>query len=100
MRLRLAASSRNSFNRLAPTGDAGGGGEVMQGDALPRYDVEAQNLSRSSENKIHDDDVARRFGFSCALVPGVEVYAYGCHLPVEAWGREWLERGTIELSRG
>jgi acyl dehydratase len=68
----------------------------MQVDALPRYDVEAQNLSRSSENKIHDDDVARRFGFSGALVPGVEVYAYGCHLPVEAWGREWLERGTIE----
>jgi acyl dehydratase len=65
-------------------------------DALPRYEVKAQNLSRTSENKIHDDDVARRFGFSGGLVPGVEVYAYACHLPVEAWGREWLERGAIE----
>jgi acyl dehydratase len=63
---------------------------------LPRYEVEAQNLSRSSENKIHDDDVARQFGFTGALVPGVEVYAYACHIPVEVWGREWLARGAIE----
>jgi acyl dehydratase len=69
---------------------------MMQADALLRYEVEAQNLSRTSENKIHDDDVARQFGFTGALVPGVEVYAYACHVPVEAWGREWLQRGTIE----
>jgi acyl dehydratase len=69
---------------------------MMQLDSLPRYEVEAQNLSRTSENKIHDDDVARRFGFSGALVPGVEVYAYACHVPVEVFGREWLERGTME----
>jgi acyl dehydratase len=69
---------------------------MMQADALLRYEVEAQNLSRTSENKIHDDDVARQFGFTGALVPGVEVYAYACHLPVEAWGREWLQRGVIE----
>jgi acyl dehydratase len=69
---------------------------MMQADALLRYEVEAQNLSRTSENKIHDDDVARQFGFTGALVPGVEVYAYACHLPVEAWGHEWLQRGAIE----
>jgi acyl dehydratase len=69
---------------------------MMQADALLRYEVEAQNLSRTSENKIHDDDVARQFGFTGALVPGVEVYAYACHLPVEVWGREWLQRGAME----
>ena len=68
----------------------------MQAQTLARYEVEAQNLSRSSENRIHDDSVARQFGFTGALVPGVEVYAYACHLPVEVWGREWLQRGTIE----
>jgi acyl dehydratase len=68
----------------------------MQVHSLPRYEVEAQNLSRASENKIHDDDVARQFGFTGALVPGVEVYAYACHAPVEVWGRDWLERGAIE----
>ena len=40
------------------------------------YIVNAFNLSAASENKIHDDTVARRFGFTGALVPGVEVYAY------------------------
>jgi acyl dehydratase len=65
-------------------------------DALLRYEVEAQNLSRTSENKIHDDDVARQFGFIGALVPGVEVYAYACHIPVGVWGREWLARGAME----
>lgn len=58
--------------------------------------VQAYNTSHSSENKIHDDAVARRFGFSGALVPGVDVYAYMMHLPVERWGRAFLERGTSQ----
>ncbi|MDI3307167.1 MAG: hypothetical protein QJR07_08685 [Acetobacteraceae bacterium] len=60
------------------------------------YRVEANNLSRASENKIHDDAVARRFGFTGGLVPGVEVYAYACHPVVQHWGRAWLERGQAE----
>ncbi|TCZ66171.1 hotdog family protein [Roseicella aquatilis] len=60
------------------------------------YEVRAHNLSAQSENRIHDDAVARRFGFSGALVPGVEVYAYACHPAVCRWGRAWLERGTME----
>jgi acyl dehydratase len=60
------------------------------------YEVRARNLSAQSENKIHDDAVARRFGFSGALVPGVEVYAYACHPVIRRWGRAWLERGTAE----
>src|SRR5688572_4608556 len=60
------------------------------------YDVQARNLSHASENKIHDDGVAREFGFQGALVPGVEVYAYMAHLPVARWGVDWLERGTAE----
>lgn len=60
------------------------------------YRVQARNLSHASENKIHDDSVARRFGFQGALVPGVEVYAYMTHLPASHWGVEWLERGTAE----
>ncbi len=60
------------------------------------YEVRAFNLSAASENKIHDDTVARRFGFTGALVPGVEVYAYACHPAVRHWGRDWLERGAAE----
>jgi hypothetical protein len=60
------------------------------------YRVQAYNASKLSENKIHDDTVARRFGFSGGLVPGVDVMAYMMHLPVEKWGRAFLERGLIE----
>ena len=60
------------------------------------YRVSAYNTSKQSENKIHDDTVARRFGFSGGLVPGVDVMAYMMHLPVEKWGRAFLERGLID----
>ena len=60
------------------------------------YRVSAYNTAKLSENKMHDDTVARRFGFSGGLVPGVDVMAYMMHLPVEKWGRAFLERGLIE----
>jgi acyl dehydratase len=60
------------------------------------YRVTAYNTSKLSENKIHDDAVARRFGFNGGLVPGVDVFAYMVHLPVAKWGRAFLERGLIE----
>ena len=63
---------------------------------LETYRVSAYNTARQSENKMHDDTVARRFGFSGGLVPGVDVMAYMMHLPVRRWGRAFLERGLIE----
>ncbi len=60
------------------------------------YSVPAYNTAHSSENKIHDDAVARRLGFNGALVPGVDVYAYMMHVPVQRWGRAFLERGWAE----
>ncbi len=56
----------------------------------------AFNTAASSDNKIHDDTVARQFGFRGALVPGVEVYAYMAHMPVARWGRAWLENGQMD----
>ncbi len=69
----------------------------MTGSALPEYRVKARNTSASSENKIHDDAIARRYGFGGGLVPGITVYAYVTHPLVEAFGRDWLERGTISV---
>ena len=60
------------------------------------YRVQAYNTAHSSENKIHDNAVARKFGFTGALVPGVDVYAYMMHLPVARWGRAFLERGAAQ----
>jgi len=59
------------------------------------HSLVAFNTATASANKIHDDEVARRFGFRGGLVPGVDVYAYLCHPPVEAWGLDWLRRGTM-----
>jgi hypothetical protein len=50
-----------------------------------------------AENKIHDDGVARRFGFSGALVPGVELFACATTPLVAAWGKEWLSGGRVDL---
>lgn len=63
---------------------------------LETYRVNAYNTAKLSENKMHDDTVAKRFGFSGGLVPGVDVMAYMMHLPVAKWGRAFLERGWIE----
>lgn len=60
------------------------------------YRVSAFNLATQSENKMHDDSVARRYGFVGALVPGVDVFAYMTHQPVQRWGRAFLERGLMD----
>jgi acyl dehydratase len=57
--------------------------------------VVARNTATASSNKIHDDAVARRYGFAGGLVPGVDVYAYMTHPPAKAWGLDWLERGAM-----
>src|SRR5438876_1927476 len=59
------------------------------------YRVLARNTAADSENKIHDDEVARRYGFSGGLVPGVVVHAYLTHPPAEQWGLDWIASGTI-----
>jgi hypothetical protein len=60
------------------------------------YKVRARNLAPDSDNKIHDDDVAQQFGFSGALVPGVELFAYLTHPFVEAWGTGFFNGGRLE----
>lgn len=64
-------------------------------EAVHDHRVSARNTATASGNKIHDDVVARRYGFRGGLVPGVDVYAYMAHVPAEAWGVPWLERGSL-----
>ncbi len=59
------------------------------------YEVRANNTATASTNKIHDDAVARQYGFSGGLVPGVDVYAYMTHPVVARFGRAFLERGRM-----
>lgn len=66
-------------------------------EPLPEYRVRARNTSAASENKIHDDEVARKYGFRGGLVPGVTVYAYLTRPLVETLGAAWLARGTASV---
>ena len=61
----------------------------MRSETAIKHQVEAYNLSAASENKIHDDTVARRFGFQGGLVPGVEVYGYMTNPAVRHFGPDW-----------
>ncbi|MFM9942193.1 MAG: hotdog fold domain-containing protein [Hyphomicrobiaceae bacterium] len=64
------------------------------------YRVEAYNISHASENKIHDDTVAKKLGFTGGLVPGVEMFAYLSNVAVQKWGMAWLEHGRLECRFG
>jgi len=94
----------DGWNRLATTfcsrtivgRNASKTGESAMTSRIGPYRVSAYNTSKHSENKMHDDTVAKRYGFSGGLVPGVDVMAYMMHLPVAKWGRAFLERGLIE----
>lgn len=54
---------------------------------------EAFNQVPDSDNRIHSDEVAKAYGFTGALVPGVTVSSYLIHPAIEAWGKTWLDRG-------
>ncbi|HEY5646716.1 MAG TPA: hypothetical protein VIS76_12275 [Pseudomonadales bacterium] len=54
------------------------------------YEVVARNYSESHENRIHSDEVARKYGFRGALVPGVAVFGHLTRPLVERFGERWL----------
>jgi hypothetical protein len=66
------------------------------GRTLPIYRVRAENIAVESENKIHDDQVAAKYGFRGGLVPGVTVYGY-MTVPILEIEPGWLERGSMTL---
>ena len=72
-------------------------GALAAGDTFPDYRVRARNLFRDSANRIHDDAVARTYGYAGGLVAGTTVYAYLTHPLVARWGLDWLGRGTVTV---
>ncbi len=68
---------------------------LTPGTALPEFHVSAPEPTEPRENKIHEDTVARQYGFKGGLVPGVTVYGWLTHPVVEALGAEWLEGGSF-----
>ena len=66
-------------------------------DAPSLFEVVALNLPEHARNAIHTDEGARSAGFPAALVAGVTTYAYLTHVPLAAWGVDWLMSGGGEL---
>jgi hypothetical protein len=64
---------------------------------LARCQLAAHNFATTSENRIHGDEVARRYGFAGGLVPGVASYAYLCRPSLELLGDAWLASGEISV---
>ena len=65
---------------------------------MQSYQVRTHNPSSESENRMHSDEVARRYGFRGALVPGVTVFGHMTRPVLEHWGEAWLARGRAEVS--
>lgn len=59
------------------------------------YEVTAFNSSAESDNRIHADDVASKFGFGGGLVAGVDVFAYMTRPAVDKWGALFLDSGAM-----
>ena len=64
---------------------------------LQPWSVTAVNLPEHAENPIHTDAGAIAAGFPGALVAGATVYAYLTHVPMAAWGLDWLSSGGAEV---
>ena len=64
-------------------------------DEMLRYELKAFNFAEQSSNKIHSDEVARNYGFSGGLVPGIAIYAYMTHPVAEILDLDWLQSGII-----
>jgi acyl dehydratase len=69
----------------------------MERSKRVEYRVTARNGAGASENRIHADDVARRYGFRGGLVPGVTVYAYASEPVLDALGPDWWARGSARI---
>ncbi len=65
--------------------------------SLSDWTVRAVNLPEHAANPVHTDAGARAAGFDRALVAGVTTYAYLAHVPLAAWGLDWVRGGAAEV---
>lgn len=59
--------------------------------------IRALNDAESSENRIHSDDIAAKYGFTGALVSGVNVFGYLTQPLVKHYGAAFLSQGMMDV---
>ena len=57
---------------------------------MPVQTAVARNFAEATENRIHSDEIAKRFGFGGGLVPGVAVFGHLCAPITQRLGVSWL----------
>lgn len=64
---------------------------------IANQQILALNDAQESENRIHSDEIAEKYGFHGALVSGVNVFGYLTQPLVKAFGERFLERGMLDV---
>lgn len=64
---------------------------------IANQQILALNDAEESENRIHSDDIAAKYGFKGALVSGVNVFGYLTQPLVKTFGCEFLDRGMMDV---
>ena len=64
---------------------------------ISSFQIEAINDAESSENRIHSDEIAEKYGFKGALVSGVNVFGYLSQPLVHFYGEEFLNQCVMEV---
>ena len=65
--------------------------------SIPSQQIVALNNSESSENRIHSDDIAAKYGFTGALVSGVNVFGYMTQPLVKAYQQDVFSNGILDV---
>lgn len=64
---------------------------------ISNQQILALNDAEQSENRMHSDEVAAKYGFSGALVSGVNVFGYLTQPLVKAFGESFLNKGMMDV---
>ncbi|MFN3163109.1 MAG: hypothetical protein ACE37N_06430 [Pseudohongiellaceae bacterium] len=71
--------------------------DLHSATAIPPQQILALNDAEDSENRIHSDAVAAKYGFKGALVSGVNVFGYLTQPLVRVYGSDFLEHGIMDV---
>jgi hypothetical protein len=66
------------------------------GSTLPEHRAKA-SIDPAGNNRIQNDEYARRYGFRAGLAPGICIFACMSRVLVESMGKSWLERGSADV---
>ena len=64
---------------------------------VSNFQILALNDAQTSENRIHSDETAAKYGFKGALVSGVNVFGYLTQPLVRHYKQQWLTQGIMDV---